>query len=166
MTLFPSSFSLQHLSHHVAQRCFCPVARYSLSSSHCCSCSKSTNGGQQQLYCVAATAYWQTWFVLHTWLTVSSCRDWRYTTIAGLPNVEWDILRIDPSARENLCQRQTAYCAVSILLDVIFFILIILNCINRTTVEDQIKHLKSKSRSSLYIKMLCMLTSFLYKQLL
>ncbi|KAK4509710.1 uncharacterized protein ATC70_007012 [Mucor velutinosus] len=30
---------------------------------------------------------------------------------AGLPNVDWDILRIDPSARENLCQRQTAYCA-------------------------------------------------------
>ncbi|GAN03372.1 hypothetical protein MAM1_0039c02825 [Mucor ambiguus] len=30
---------------------------------------------------------------------------------AGLPNVEWDILKIDPSARENLCQRQTAYCA-------------------------------------------------------
>ncbi|KAL9554101.1 hypothetical protein MBANPS3_002967 [Mucor bainieri] len=30
---------------------------------------------------------------------------------ASLPNVEWDILRIDPSARENLCQRQTAYCA-------------------------------------------------------
>ncbi|KAG2211512.1 hypothetical protein INT46_008641 [Mucor plumbeus] len=31
--------------------------------------------------------------------------------LAGLPNVEWDILKIDPSARENLCQRQTAYCA-------------------------------------------------------
>ncbi|CAO3648319.1 unnamed protein product [Mucor hiemalis] len=30
---------------------------------------------------------------------------------AGLPTVQWDILRMEPNARENLCQRQTAYCA-------------------------------------------------------
>lgn len=32
---------------------------------------------------------------------------------AGLPNVEWDILRIESASRENLCQRQIAYCSVS-----------------------------------------------------
>ncbi|KAI9253721.1 hypothetical protein EDC94DRAFT_619565 [Helicostylum pulchrum] len=30
---------------------------------------------------------------------------------AGLPNVEWDILKIEPSSRDNLCQRQIAYCS-------------------------------------------------------
>ncbi|KAI9470892.1 MAG: hypothetical protein EXX96DRAFT_371855 [Benjaminiella poitrasii] len=29
---------------------------------------------------------------------------------ADLPFVGWTILRIDPSSRENLCQRQIAYC--------------------------------------------------------
>ncbi|KAI7899940.1 uncharacterized protein BX663DRAFT_519047 [Cokeromyces recurvatus] len=29
---------------------------------------------------------------------------------ANLPHVGWTILRIDPSSRENLCQRQIAYC--------------------------------------------------------
>ncbi|GAA5807122.1 hypothetical protein MFLAVUS_000473 [Mucor flavus] len=32
---------------------------------------------------------------------------------AGLPNVEWDILKIDPPSRENLCQRQIAYSFVT-----------------------------------------------------
>jgi hypothetical protein len=35
--------------------------------------------------------------------------------LAGLPNVEWDILRIDAASRENLCQRQLAYCAVCLI---------------------------------------------------
>ncbi|KAI8384412.1 uncharacterized protein BYT42DRAFT_562473 [Radiomyces spectabilis] len=30
---------------------------------------------------------------------------------ANLPNVDWDILRMDAANRENLCQRQIAYCA-------------------------------------------------------
>ncbi|KAI8878896.1 hypothetical protein K501DRAFT_126405, partial [Backusella circina FSU 941] len=31
----------------------------------------------------------------------------------GLPDVNWDILRIDPPSRENLCQRQVAYCSTN-----------------------------------------------------
>ncbi|KAI8993665.1 hypothetical protein BDB01DRAFT_337799 [Pilobolus umbonatus] len=31
----------------------------------------------------------------------------------GLPDIDWTILNLDPSARENLCERQKSYCSSS-----------------------------------------------------
>ncbi|KAL0087180.1 hypothetical protein F4703DRAFT_1850910, partial [Phycomyces blakesleeanus] len=44
----------------------------------------------------------------------------------GLPAINWDILQMDPATRENLCQRQTAYCAVSMLVDIHFYLFLLL----------------------------------------